>query len=204
MMKRLLFPIMFFLAGSLIAQPMITSREIVPQYQTISMKGMDRVHAVDVGRRLSVYIVYPRVVIPKPIDLLGFCYIDTIPPTAAMIASNNLRFGTTGDVFLSLTLVETGTDESDSLSSWIKPLWYDRTLSAWHTSLDSTFLVWGTPGTYTSTAATQLNWTSGGSYSCTLSGLLWPCQGFVLTFESCMDANIATVVAGYLGIHFVQ
>ena len=176
---------------------------IVPQYITLSMKGLDRPTPTSPGRKQYVYVIFPG---PEGFGDHGTVPIDTTLPNRYMVqARDNRTYCSTGDVGLSLVTDLTGTDESDSLASWIKPLFYDDTKHVWYASdNDSTFLVWGTPGVYTATSKSYFNWADGGSYTLSLSGELWPFAGFVLVFESCMDAQVASILSAKLGVWILE
>ena len=174
---------------------------IVPQYITVSLAGK-AIPSGSLGRTTYVYVVFP------PPDGAGSSEASPIREGAfgsGAAQAKNRVYSTSGDVGLSMVTDETGVDESDSLAMWIKPLFYDATKTTWYTSAnDSTFLVWGTRGTYTATTKTYFDWASGGAYYIPLSGELWPCAGFAIGIESCMNAQLATVLSIKLGVWILE
>jgi hypothetical protein len=204
-MKKLFVLCSIFLSIPTLLVAQIRTRPqstIVPRYITFSLAGMDRPTPASPGRFTYVYVVFPPPLGAKAVESIPLGVYS--PPTTASQVTNK-EFSTSGDVGISLVTDLTGADESDSLAMWIKPLFWDQTKGSWYPSMnDSTFLVWGTVGTYTSTTKTYFNWADGGAYTLTLSGELWPFAGFVIGIESCMDAQVASILNGKLGVWIVE
>jgi hypothetical protein len=198
-MRKSLILILSFCFASLLAQPKVNDVGVIGvKYQNISMKGVKNI----VGRYQKIYVVFP-----SPTKSFQEVYVDTVLPTKALIPeqSTNLKFACKGDVGISMYLTETGTEESDSLSAWIKPLVYDDNLATWTTSTnDSTFLVFDTPGTYTSTAADYLNYTKTKTYTTTLVGQLWPGPGFMLGLNRWGCGQAATIMTGRVAFWIIE
>jgi len=100
-------------------------------------------------------------------------------PTATTVQIEERK--STGNVTICVVTDSLTNQESDSVYFYKKPLAYIHQKGACYTpSNDSTFLVFDTKDTYTSSSADYLNWTHGKMYICTLNGELLNTTGFVL------------------------
>jgi hypothetical protein len=173
------------------------STTIVPQYLTVTLAGK-AIPTGGLGRTTYVYVPFPP---PDGVASWGHTPIREGAMSSGAAQAKDRLYSTSGDVGLSMVTDLTGTDESDSLAMWIKPLFYDLTKGTWYTSAnDSVFLIWGTIGTVTSSTKSYFNWANGGAYTLSLSGVLQPFAGFVIGIESCMNAYPASSLSIKLGV----
>jgi hypothetical protein len=130
---------------------------------------------------------------------------STTAPTVTSDMTRLAEWSATGDVGVAVTIDTSTAQESDSLAFWVKPLVYSKSKNQYEESTnDSTFLVFDTAGTYTSTSIDYLNWTHGQMYTTTLSGQLWPFAGFVLKMKSVANDNAGADCDVYIDIYYVQ
>jgi len=146
-----------------------------------------------------IYIPFPLESWPRWTSLIG----ESLPTYVSTHAEQNWLCS--GDVFISIIPTFAGTEESDSLSGYIRPLMYDANKQAWSVaSVDLTYLVFDTPNLYAQNAVDWLNWTSGSTYTCTLSNELWPTAGFALYLDQRANAQPTFVTTLSITLWFVR
>lgn len=166
-MKKFLIIIGCLIPLVLIGQQ-IVSRHIQPEWLQVTLTGTDST---------KVYYIYPT---PQgPHNAYRTAPSETAPSTTGQGAY--YMYSTSGDIGIGMYITKTGSqEESDSLGTYIKPLFYDSTKGWFESANDSTFLKWDTPDWYTASSRDWLDWTTAKGYSVTLSGETIPAAGFVL------------------------
>lgn len=172
-MKKWILALVVLFATVAYGQAKIIAQKLIqPEYITVT---------IDSITAQTIYYTFPP---PQGITSSKRTAISTTALTLAAAQAKSPDFSATGDLFIGVVLDTLTRSDVDSLYMFIKPLWYDKTKETWYTSTkDSTFLVFDTAGTYTSTSLDYLTWVHGSGYSTTLSNELWPCAGIALTIN---------------------
>lgn len=169
MKRRFLFfvVIAFFVLTGLFGQQVLRSL-IQPEHINVTLTAT---------QTRKIYYVFPP---PEGADNANRTSPSTSSPSSTTGQATTERFSSSGNVGVSMYLVKGTVEESDSLGSYIKPLYYDPTTGWYESSKDSTFLKWDSPDWYTASSITYLNWTTAKGYNISLGGELWEAAGFVL------------------------
>lgn len=121
-------------------------------------------------------------------------YISTTKPTVyysgTKLRDPESRCSGDVDVFLE---TNTTSGSTDSLSHWVKPICWDvKDTELKVIKSDSTFIWFGSSGTYTNTSAEALDWTDTQEYHCTLTSALWPVVGFAIFARQTATTAVCT------------
>lgn len=178
-MKKLVSFILLLSFGVVFGQGKVIAEKLLePEYLTVVM---DSITAV------NIYYIFPS---PQGLNSSNRTSPSETAPTSASAQARNPQFSSTGDMFISVVLDTLTNSDVDSLYMSIKPLVYDEAKATWYTSAsDIIYLVFDTPSTYTSSALDYLTWVHGSCYTVSLSGVLWPCAGFMLTMNRVNRGN---------------
>ena len=178
--KAILVAVLVLASSSVLAQPGYSIRYT----ENIDITLTDTDHEL-------IYCLY--------LSTPGSFYINqTLPTQYVSGTSGRTRstvFWTNGDVTINYEPNTVSGAEADSLALWIKPLIWDPLDNEYaEVTVDSTFLVFDTPEIYSASSVDHNDWTTAVEYSATVSGLLWPCAGFVIhVYQKAETAQVTTL-----------
>ena len=185
----LLVPLLVF------GQRKVIDLDIVqPEFLTVNVDSTETVKA---------YYLYPTTAGPTGGD--RFAPSETAP-TSATRQAKVLRFQVPSEMYLSFVTDTVTAEESDSLSLYLIPYFYDKTKAAFYAASDTLFLdLDATASTYTGSAAVQTDYAHGIAYNVKLtSSQLWASAGFVLVYAHTANDNAGADANVYTGFWFVQ
>jgi len=178
-----------FIATFIWAQRVETVKVIQPQYITVTL---------DSTTTATVYYVFP---VPQGVGNNRGYAISTTAPTATTAGQSTYNdFAGNGALSISIIPDILTAEESDSLSVQLNALTYNPTWGWDITENDDLYLVFDTPGTYTSTSADWLDWTTDLSYIADVSGVMIPAAGFALVFSQQADDTPGAATTLYVSV----
>ena len=164
---------------------------IAPEFLTISLDSTD----AD-----TIYYLFPSPAGPTS----GKRYSPSeTAPTSASAQAQLLEYAASGVLTITIVTDTVTAEESDSLTAWITPYFYDKTKETFYQPTDTVFLDFNTNGTYVQTSKTYLNWTHGEGYIAYLTGSdIWPVNGFVLEFSQLANGTADADMNIYVGFYW--
>lgn len=167
---------------------------VQPEFLTVNLDSTETVKA---------YYLYP-----SSAGVTGtyrYAPSETAPTTAAYQAQN-LEYQVPSEMYLSFVTDTVTADESDSLSLYLIPYFFDKTKAAFYAASDTLYLnLQGASSTYTSATALQLDYAHGIAYNVKLtSSELWASAGFVLVYVHTANDTADADANVYTGFWFKQ